>query len=429
VSEATLNFHHHKPLSDLIFEKIKTARKHGIAWAIRERFIPYFLWLCLHFILLVIYPFKSVKVILLRTDRIGHLAYNTDIFLRKILSRKGEWGQYYCVFIISPEIANQQLWKMYQREIASIWNYNCVLITNKLLSRIFDRLKITESTSYFENCHWLFDFDYPYYKFGNPQPLLHFTPAEEKQGKKIMGQMGLDRHCWFICFHSRDTAFEASLASKPKGLLLGHIYRNAEVKTYLEAAEYIASCGGYAVRMGSVVAEKISNITPPRIIDYSFTHRSDFGDIYLISKAKFFLGNSAGIFFVATIFGVPLALANFVPLEVLTPFREGDLFITKKIWSYEKGRLLTFREILEIDQNRYANPNQNEFRVIDNTAEEIRELAQEMNERLDGTFSVTKEDNELQKEFHSIFKPHHLCYGTVVRIGAKFIRDNKELLA
>ena len=66
--------------------------------------------------------------------------------------------------------------------------------------------------------------------------------------------------------------------------------------------------------------------------------------------------------------------------------------------------------------------------VVENTGQEILDLAQEMNERLDGTFNCLEEDEELQKIFHSLIPPNHPCYGTTVRIGAKFLRENKELL-
>ena len=51
-----------------------------------------------------------------------------------------------------------------------------------------------------------------------------------------------------------------------------------------------------------------------------------------------------------------------------------------------------------------------------------------MNEHLDGELEYTEEDEELQKRFRSLFQPHHLGYGCPARIGAKFLRQNKELL-
>lgn len=66
--------------------------------------------------------------------------------------------------------------------------------------------------------------------------------------------------------------------------------------------------------------------------------------------------------------------------------------------------------------------------VVANTPEEILDFAREMNERLNGTFEETEEDEELQSRFLNMFPPHLDSYGTPVRIGTVFLRKNKELL-
>ena len=183
--------------------------------------------------------------------------------------------------------------------------------------------------------------------------------------------------------------------------------------------------------MGSAVAEKLPDLNNSRIIDYASYYRTDFGDIYLSAKCKFFLGNGAGLLCVPYIFHVPVAMANNIPMNLSPSPRKGDLFIPKKIWSIKEKRFLTFREIVEsgigdyIYSEQYAKAG---VKPVENTANEILDLAIEMNERLDGTFKTTEEDEELQKKFHSLFKLHHQCYGTPVRIGTKFLRENKELL-
>lgn len=62
--------------------------------------------------------------------------------------------------------------------------------------------------------------------------------------------------------------------------------------------------------MGSKVQKKLTNIDNPKIIDYATKYRSDFADIYLSAKCKFFVGCSAGILCVPYIFHVPVIQAN-----------------------------------------------------------------------------------------------------------------------
>ena len=68
------------------------------------------------------------------------------------------------------------------------------------------------------------------------------------------------------------------------------------------------------------------------------------------------------------------------------------------------------------------------YTAVENTAEEILDLAKEMDERLDGIFQTTEEDEELQDRFRSLLPPPHFYHGTPARIGAKFLRQNGELL-
>ena len=66
--------------------------------------------------------------------------------------------------------------------------------------------------------------------------------------------------------------------------------------------------------------------------------------------------------------------------------------------------------------------------TIENSAEEILALTKEMNERLDGVWIGNDGDGELQRQFRSLFSSGHRCYGFPSRIGAEFLRQNRELL-
>ncbi|MFQ6618950.1 MAG: TIGR04372 family glycosyltransferase, partial [Fidelibacterota bacterium] len=83
------------------------------------------------------------------------------------------------------------------------------------------------------------------------------------------------------------------------------------------------------------------------------------------------------------------------------------IFIPKKIWSTEEKRFLTFREILESGVGGYFFSEQYiqaGLEAVENNAEEILDLAKEMNERLNGNFEYTEEDEELQNKFHSLYQ-------------------------
>ena len=66
----------------------------------------------------------------------------------------------------------------------------------------------------------------------------------------------------------------------------------------------------------------------PMIIDYANLYRTDFGDAFLPANCDFFLGNTAGIFLVSTIFNINSAVANYAPLDI-TPFLRNDIYLPK----------------------------------------------------------------------------------------------------
>ena len=388
------------------------------------------------FFLYIIKPFKHVKLIWFFNERIGAV-YNNELVLRRIqLNSTGEKGILY-IGLASTNRANQQLEKMYRRKLPIIHVPGLRAVTAPIGSEasgpVVKKKSIIAKSPFYQQIStdiWRDE----YYDFNRGKSSLSFTEREEEEGKELLAQLGISDKDWFICFHSRDATYLSNLTKGDKAFRLRvggfQDYRDSNIEDYLEAAKYIVSCGGFTIRMGYDVARKLPDLDNPRIIDYATNHRSDFGDIYLSARCKFFLGSSAGLYSVPTIFGVPVACANYAPLEC-TPWREGDLFIPKKLWSIKKKRYLTFPEILGSEVGHYFHSEpytQAGIKLIANTPEEILGLAREMNERLDGAFEYTEEDEELQNRYHSLFQPHHRCYGTPARIGTEFLRQNRELL-
>jgi hypothetical protein len=66
--------------------------------------------------------------------------------------------------------------------------------------------------------------------------------------------------------------------------------------------------------------------------------------------------------------------------------------------------------------------------LFDNTPEEISAAALEMDARLSGTWNTTKEDEEFQERFWSLFKPGDWNMEFRSRIGAQFLRENPYFL-
>jgi len=264
--------------------------------------------------------------------------------------------------------------------------------------------------------------------FSKTQPHLYFTSKEEQQGKEALKKMGIPENIPFVCFFSRDSKYKESIDS---GNRKYHCYRNANIKNYLLAAEKLSQRNYFAVRMGFIVEETI-NTSNPKIIDYSCNgQRTPFLDIYLGARCDFFICTPSGICSIPESFKRPIVYTNVVPMELMPSWFDKSLVIVKKLWLKREKRFMKFKEILESKVGLYYRAELYEkagIEVIDNTPEEIAEVSIEMDERLRGTRETTKEDEELQQRFWTLFKNSDHNGIILARMGTEFLRDNRDLL-
>ncbi len=352
---------------------------------------------------------RRVIFIPVNVSRIGHLASETEMALR--LTKNSDRRDYYIGLAFMFTACNRQLLTMYRRQLPII---ESVLLEKIILTTFLKRTEFVYNRP-------LNDKNYD--EFNNYSPVLSFTAAEEARGRRELAALGIGENDWFVCFHARDRAYLGPDSSH-------HDHRDADIENYLAAAEDIVKRGGFAIRMGAKVGKPLPKERHPRIIDYALERRSDFLDIYLPAHCKYFLGSTAGLFLVAQIFSVPVAAANFVPLDI-TPLRRGDLYISKKLWSLAENRLLSFREIFGSPAAHYTLPAQYQaagLRLIENSPEEILDLAREMEAALAGQ-PPAESDERLRAAHRALFRPQHLCFGSPAQFAASFLRRHSDLLA
>jgi putative glycosyltransferase (TIGR04372 family) len=117
---------------------------------------------------------------------------------------------------------------------------------------------------------------------------------------------------------------------------------------------------------------------------------------------------------------------NQIPLEY-EPRGACDLFIPKKLRISHEDRFMTFREIIESGAGRFLKGSQFDdmgIEVVENTSDEVLELAIEMEQRLTGEWQDTDIDQDLQRRYWALFNGHK----TSARIGSHFLSTNRYLL-
>jgi putative glycosyltransferase (TIGR04372 family) len=250
-------------------------------------------------------------------------------------------------------------------------------------------------------------------EFNKIAPQLEFLEDEHIVGKKLLQELGIGGKP-YVCIHNRTSDYLT--AAFPAYSFSHHKYRDCSIHNYMLAAEWLTTQGIHVVRMGQVASDPMVTDNP-MIIDYTNGRRTDFGDIYLPAHCDFFLGNTAGIWLIATIFGRNNATANNVPFD-MTPLLQGDLFIYKNID-------IAFTQQLDIDINTFEA---HDIPVTENSPEQILHLAMEMVYRSAKVYDEKPHVAALRSKFRSLWTPKMRCYGTVAEIGDQFIVEKQSLL-
>jgi len=260
-----------------------------------------------------------------------------------------------------------------------------------------------------------------YKKWGDRPPLWNLAHDDRRRGWECLQSLGIPADAWFVCVHCRERGYLQ---------LNMHDYRDVNVENYILAMQAIVERGGWCIRMGDPTMTRLTRMEA--VIDYCHSDvRSDWMDVFLCASCVFFLGSSSGLSSLSNIFGVPVASANAAPFSMVLHFRPGDIALPKLYWSEMSHRFITFEEVLGSPAGDFRHTDlfrQAGVSLIENSPEDVRDLALEMLDRIEGRVVYSEEDEVLQERFVSLMKPGHYTYGSAARIGRDFLQKYRELM-
>lgn len=408
--------------------KIREVRSHALFCMGRQFFLFLILLPFLPIVLLmrVLRPAIMIRVGALTSNQIGPFGASTELYLceRDVgLQDNRTVDIFYHSAddeVFFPPVCNQQLRKMWERTLH-------VTALARPLAFLSRRLP-----GYSAHVIPMLSDKDPNGLLGRTEAHLFFTPEEEKVGEAGLKQLGIPEGSEFICFHARDAAYLNQ--TFPDYDAQYHSYRNTTIHNCIDAVQELVGRGYFAIRMGAIVEEPVPTIHAG-IIDYATNgSRSDFMDIFLCARCRFFVGGAGGLNAIPRIFRRPLAFTNVVPLgrdNLLGHCSPNSLFIAKKLWLRKSDRFMTVREILESGARDFLRTEQYDalgVEVVENTPGEITAMVVEMEERLNGSWQTSEEDEELQRRFWSFFDLNDQFEKRLLRVGACFLRENQEML-
>ena len=387
--------------------KIKPLRK----WILAPFIIPIAL------LIRFISPFFLIRVGGTFGTRIGHFAENNEIYLSEKdhdLHPKKSFDIFFHPF----KICNHQLKKMWDRhpdikinQFAWFLYHGSKILPGAERYEINTDIRDTNDVLIKSNIH------------------LQFTDKEDADAQKELVNIGVPAESTFIGVIARDSSYLKG--NLPTTNWSYHNYRDSNIEDYLLAADELTEREHTVIRMGAAVENKLKT-NNLKIIDYAYKgYRTDLLDIYISAKCHFFISGNCGLDSVPIIFRRPVVFVNYVPIELVRGWYKNSLTIFKKHWLKNEKRLMTFREIIELGAGKFYYAElfeQQGIELIDNTPEEICDVVTEMDERLNGTWETTEQDEELQRRLWSLFHPNEDNQVFRCRAGTKFLRQNKELL-
>jgi putative glycosyltransferase (TIGR04372 family) len=264
---------------------------------------------------------------------------------------------------------------------------------------------------------------------------LEFTEEEEERGQQFLKKLGIAGGASFICLNVRDAAYYRAVGMANDR----QAYRDSSIENYVLAAETMANRGFFVIRMGRKVEAPLKS-NSKKIVDYAYDGLGDeFLDLYLGAKCYMCLSAGSGFDAIPAIFRRPVSFVNLLPIE--TPASSGTYIVYSSRAHYDlsTGKRLTLREIVGrnvvygVTPERYAEAG---IRLEENSPEEIRDVAIETIDRLQGKWTVDPYGEELQRRFReimplsmqdSIGRPMHGHFH--IRYSEKFLKNNPWWLA
>ena len=242
---------------------------------------------------------------------------------------------------------------------------------------------------------------------------------EEELGEEYLRKIGCD-NAKIVCLVVRDSAYlDTTQGTRSWNY---HNYRDTNIDNYLKTVKFLANKGYWVFRMGKYVNQGL-NIDHPHVVDYALSpDRSDFLDIWLLSKCSFCISTSTGLDSVADAFRRPIAFVNFLPLPWFQTWSNCVLAPAHLTW-IETDKKLNCIEYLQHSYMRTGDYLEAGIRIEELSSDEILSVVTELEGRLTHTWRSDSETECKQKEFWNLFR-HGLDPKSIETENHKLEQDN-----
>jgi len=360
----------------------------------------------------ILFHLSGYRYINVFTDRIGHLALEPDIHIKKQLLNKIDKKKW-IIFFKKNKVANQYLLDKWKKYFIIIDSTIIELFFKLSTFNGFAAVDIRRYINLGENRQEAFEI---YKLWKDKEPLLKLTAKEIDRGMNILKKMGYKNQNHIVCIHNREKGF-----SKCDDLIQD--YRNCSIDNFIESINYLCKKNIFTIRIGDKSNSPLK-IKDSNFVDYANSrYKSEFMDVFLAGKSSFIIGNTSGIACLFSVMGTPCGITNAIPLSTMW-LSSKDLVIPKFLLFNQK--FLSFNSILKKnigykDTNEYKKNN---IIIKENQSKDITLLTKEMFRRyVNDSYTISKK----QKAFNNNIRENHYCYMSEANIADSFIKKYNKL--
>ena len=355
--------------------------------------VVYGLPICI--LIISIRKFLLIRFQSVMSERIGHFTTNIDLYLceKKFNINRPKIRNYIDIFCLQKKISNNFLVKKWSEKI-TIVHYSLVIPIIDCLKffKQFHYHEIKNNTNSDRDVHNLLD---------KTEPFIEFTDKEKKKGFDALSEFGIFENTKFASIIIRDSSYFANTFGN-------HIYdyrkiKNYNIETFYPAIKFLLKEGYRVVIMGSDQSQKI-NFKDNSIFDYSNSKiRSDFLDIFIISRCKFFIRTS-GLGGVAVLFRKPVLHLN-AHLGLFTTSTKKNLLLPKNFYSKNDKRKLFLSEIFDkgfaFDYDEYSLKKENI--LLEESSEDVLNATKEIYEIVENKREYSETEKKIKKSFKKFY--------------------------
>ncbi len=352
-------------------------------------------------VLIILSPFILIRIGYINSDRIGHFAANTELY---ICEKKHNVNPinfpHVDIFFQKKKTCNTYLLKKWREQLIILpylfpINFILNIITN---IKFLNKFLITEVLNSDRDVLNLLD---------QYEPSIIFNNDEIDKAKILLNEMGISDNQKYICLIIRDSAYLKKFDKTTDWSY--HNFRDSDINNYLDVCDYLTKKGYYVLRMGAEVDMKLE-LNNPRIIDYANSeYKSEFLDIYLGANCFFCISTGTGYDSIPMIFRKPIVYVNLLPFGYIPSYCKNTIALSKRFYSIKENKYLNLDSIFNnncaylLKTNEY---NDAEIQLFENTSEEITAVVAEMEGRLTSNYLYSSKDKLLQEIFLNKFKYH-----------------------